>query len=413
MTDIIWNYASVIASGLAGLILTLLIGSYFGPSTLGAFNFIFAVYIISSQVASFGIHHSVLKYIAENSQDTAKRKVVLSSGILITSFIALMVSASLWLAGSPVSTFKSSPDLDMGFKLAAIGVFFFALNKVLLAALNAFSRLKEYAAYNTLRYLLLIVSLVAVILAGNPLNNIAIILPFSEAALSVLLFQALSSEIRLKKLADLKQWLLTHFHFGLRAVGGNVVLDLNTRVDILVLSFFVDDYSVGIYSMAAILAEAIYQLPIVLRVIYGPRIIEMLARHSLQPILDLVQKLKQRLWCSMAVISVIGCMLYSKAVPILSGNPEYASGAIAFTILMTGVTIASGYAPFGLIFNYSGHPKAQTAMSTLLVLTNFIGNLLLIPFWGIEGAATATTLAHISFVFLLKHFSKTLLHLKI
>lgn len=48
--------------GLSGLLSTLLIGACYGPAALGAFNIVYAFYIILSQVAAFGVHHSVLKH---------------------------------------------------------------------------------------------------------------------------------------------------------------------------------------------------------------------------------------------------------------------------------------------------------------------------------------------------------------
>ncbi len=82
--DSLWNYSSVVISGCAGLLLILIIGTHYGPTALGAFNIVFAIYIILSQVAAFGVHHSVLKHMAEFAHDVMLRRSIFSSGLIST-----------------------------------------------------------------------------------------------------------------------------------------------------------------------------------------------------------------------------------------------------------------------------------------------------------------------------------------
>ena len=49
-----------------------------------------------------------------------------------------------------------------------------------------------------------------------------------------------------------------------------VLIELNTKVDILMIGFFMGDYNVGIYSFAALFGEGFYQLLIVLQNVLNP-----------------------------------------------------------------------------------------------------------------------------------------------
>ncbi len=93
--DAFWHYASVVVCGSTGLFLTILIGAQYGPAVLGAFNIVFAIYIILSQVAAFGVHHSVLKHMAEFAHDAILRRLIFSCGLIVTVPLALAVSLGL------------------------------------------------------------------------------------------------------------------------------------------------------------------------------------------------------------------------------------------------------------------------------------------------------------------------------
>jgi O-antigen/teichoic acid export membrane protein len=406
-----WNYASVFICGLSGLFVTFIIGSYYGPATLGAFNIVYAFYIILSQVAAFGVHHSVLKHVAEFAEDKAVRRVAFSTGLAATVPLALIVSLCLWGLRWPIAGLMQSPSVAQGLAWAALGLFFFALNKVLLAALNALSRLKEYAVYMSLRFVFMIGSLLLLMAFSQPAEKIAMLLPAAEIALFVLLMLALLNELRKTRSFINREWVHRHVGFGIRGFGGNLLMDLNTRVDVLCLGLFVNDRIVGIYSMAAILAEAIYQLPLVLRTVYNTRVIQMLATGAYGALQVLIGKTRVMVWAGMGLAGLVGVITYPHIIPLISGRPEYSEGTIIFGVIMAGMVFASGYVPFGMLLANAGRPGLQTVKVFLLIVINITGNFLLIPFLGSLGAALATAGTHIFSVILLKYYCKRFLQL--
>lgn len=113
-----------------------------------------------------------------------------------------------------------------------------------------------------------------------------------------------------------------------------------------------------------------------------------------------------RMWGLMLFVSVAGYLFVDTLLPLLTGRAEYRAAAPLYLILMAGITVASGYVPFGLLLVNGGFPGVQSLMVVLIVLTNTLGNFILIPFWGSIGAAVATTLANILSVVLLKFFAR-------
>ena len=80
---------------------------------------------------------------------------------------------------------------------------------------------------------------------------------------------------------------------------------------------------------------------------------------------------------------------------------------------MIGGLASCGYLPFKMIFNQAGKPGIQTLLYTLICMTNIVFNLLLIPFFGIWGAATATALSYAGQAIFIKHLAAKRINLRI
>ena len=65
LTDTGWNFASFAIMAATGVILNFFIAAHFGIATLGVFNQIYAVYVITGQVAVMGVNDSAQKHNAE------------------------------------------------------------------------------------------------------------------------------------------------------------------------------------------------------------------------------------------------------------------------------------------------------------------------------------------------------------
>jgi len=412
--DIFWNYGSTALAGLLGIALPLLVGAWYEVSVLGVFNKVFALYMVFSQVAAFGIHLSVVKYVAEESAKENGDRHVLPGALVALLPPALCAAALLCLLAPPAAEYMRSPATKQGLYWASGGVFFFACNKSLLAFLNAQMRLREYAVYNALRYALMSASLVLLYIMGVRSEHIPSLFLMAESMLfCLLLYAARACILRPSDISAVLSWAKRHLWFGFRAIGGHIMLGMNSKIDVLCLGFLVDDASLGIYSMAAILVEAANQFPVVLRTAYTPRQIILVGSGQVRELQALAQRLRMYVWLIMGAAAVVAVILYPHVIPWLTGKAEYAQGAEVFCVLMVGMTIGSGYVPFNLLLGNSGLPERQTQMLCLLTAQNLLGIVLLVPQWGILGAAVSTATTYIMAMALIKFFVYKYLRCKI
>jgi O-antigen/teichoic acid export membrane protein len=67
----------------------------------------------------------------------------------------------------------------------------------------------------------------------------------------------------------------------------------------------------------------------------------------------------------------------------------------ALVILLTALTLISGFVPFDNLMLASGHPGLQAAQNLAVICTNVVLNALLIPRMGLEGAALGTAISYV------------------
>lgn len=175
-------------------------------------------------------------------------------------------------------------------------------------------------------------------------NNLPVILLIAELIVFVSFIPVFRKEIRIPSLSVLLRWLKIHTDFGFRACVSNMLSELNSRGDVLCLGFFTNDYVVGIYSLAAILVEGFYHLPIVLRNIYNPQLVHL----NQQPKHELAQFIthnRRWIYAAMAFIGFAAIALYPLGMRLVISRQNLKQSWTIFAVLMLGLIGSSGYTP--------------------------------------------------------------------
>lgn len=388
--DVLWNIASLGVLGVSGIVLNVLIASTVGAEALGIFNQVFAVYIFLSQLSVGGVHLSVMKHVSHHPRDRETCAAITVSALLLCTLLATLFALLTWLTSNWFGQLFDSPGVAVGLVLVSPGLVFFALNKVLLNGINGASAMRAYAVFQALRFVLILLGVATVIAFDFPGTYLAASLSVAELILFPCL--ALFTHRWLWPLWPTwtrRHWLRAHFSFGARGLLSGALNEINTRVDILMLGYFTSDAAVGIYSVAAIMAEGFSQLSIVLRRNVDPILGECFASGNLRRIEAEARKLRRWFWPTMWTLGGLAALLYPVAMGLLAGG-DFSSSNHLFAILMLGVVLNASYRPFLGILLQAGHPGRHTLLVALLVLVNIVGNGFMIPLWGVTGAALAT-----------------------
>jgi O-antigen/teichoic acid export membrane protein len=399
----VWNLVPVALLGAVGLGLNFLIGGWWGPAALGVFNQVTTAFFVFSVIAAGGLQYSVLRGVAEAPEDRDHVAKV-SVGALVPTLVLATVTSALFVAlAHPVAAWLDSDGVAVGMLWAAPGLICFALNKVLLGIVNGLRRMRAFAIYTSLRYTLIAIGLFLARAAGVDPYWLAGIWTFAEGVLLLVLVCELVATVALRRSAGWVAAARAHILYGSRGVLATLAYEINSKLDVWMLGIAMSDKAVGIYSLASALWEGVMQLGVVLQANLNPLLARELAAGNKTEV-EAIAKRTRRWFVPVFVGgSAIAAAVYPFAVPWLIGNHEFVAGALPFAILLGGAVLASAYLPFQTILLMASMPGTQTVFVTIVLVTNGVLNVLLVPVLGLAGAALASGTALASSAVLLRY----------
>jgi len=411
--DLAWNYASLVILGASGITLNIVIGLFYDSETLGVFNQVVAAYIFFSMLASGGINFSLLRSIAEQADDRDACAAMLLGAVVPTIILSASVTTVFWFSADTVAAWLQSEAVARGMRAVSVGLFFFAINKVLISAVNGLRRMRAFAVFQALRWLLILCGLLIAVALSVPGPWLAGVFTLGETALFMLLAIEVSKQLPWWRQRSWQPWMARHLSFGARSVLSGVLLELNSRVDILMLGYFLDDAKVGIYSYAALFAEGFFQVLVVLKNNYNPVLARHIADRRLSALQQIIRKGRNRIYLTLFVAGILAVLVYPVLLDLLTNKPEFRLSYVPFSILVAGIVFAAGYLPFQNLLSMANFPAWHSLLISLVVLFNIVANAILIPVWGINGAAIATASAFTVSAFLLRIMARSLVGIKI
>lgn len=413
-SDLVWNYISLFILGITGLILNIFISNYYDSSILGSFNQVISFYIVFGVIGSGGINFSILQSIASNLENKKIIKDIISGGLILTTILSSTVTLVFILLINPISYFLDSEIVKTGLLYISPGLFFFSINKILLqGVINGMQRMKTFAVYQSFRYIFLLLSLSVVVLISLEGSKLTIIFSISEIILFLLLIKKISN---LSKWWESRKWIIwlkKHIRYSFKSFSGGILLELNSRVDILCIGYFLSDEKVGIYSFASLFAEGFLQILIVLQNIFNPRIAVFFSNKNIKGLVNMIFKTKKLIYLFTSLFLLLVGTAYTSIINLFTNNSIYQESTLPFIILILGITIASGYIPFYNIFFMNNIPTWQSYFMITIISTNSILNILLIPRFGINGAALATSLSFILSILFFKKLVWKIIKIKV
>jgi O-antigen/teichoic acid export membrane protein len=395
-TSMIWNLASLVFLVVAGLGLNVAIGRLYGPEDLGVFNICFAAFIFLSQVGTFGTQFSILQAVSEHFQtDRETSSLAINAGFIVV-LMATTLTTLVGLLATPllVELYKAE-STRLAWLCLLPGLWAFSVNKYLFGVINGAQMMKTFAVLQALRYAFILASLAGLYLLKAEGKWLTLVLTFGEIVLLPILVWAATKAVGAWRFSKLAQWPNWHVSFGARAFLSGAILELNTRIDVLIVGALIGATQAGIYSVALLVAEGVGQFLFVIRNVINPRISEFLAKGDEVGLTKLSKMVAALAWPAMTVICIVAWFVFPYFIDIAMGGGAYHQGATALAILLVGVVVATPGQIMGMILALAKRPGMHTIMVSCVLATNAILNFVLVPKFGINGSAMATATAYI------------------
>jgi O-antigen/teichoic acid export membrane protein len=177
---------------------------------------------------------------------------------------------------------------------------------------------------------------------------------------------------------------------------------INNYADLVILGIYRPNDEVGVY-------RAVFQVAML--VVFGLQAINQVLHPHFARIYKIqdMQKLQR-------LVTVSSRGILSLAVPpalilVFFGGPmlewvfgdQYRSGALALSILVIGQLASAAFGSVGALLNMTGHERDTVRGLGVSIVVNILLNFILIPLWGMEGAAIATSSSLLIWNFILRN----------
>lgn len=397
--EVLWNFGALAVLAATGLALNILVGTQWSPAALGVLNQGLAAYVVASMLASVGINHSLLRALGSHASDVQqaahrdRSATIIWAALVPTAVLALGVCAIYWFARHSIAAWLDSPGVATAMAASTPGLFCFALNKQLLAAVNGWRRMRTFALLTAARYLLLLVALWMAARQQWDADALLGIFSVSEALLLVVAGAEVARHCGRPQWNEVRTWMRTHLYFGLQSGAAAVLLELNAKIDIWMLGLWLTDTKVGFYTWAAMFAEGFWQVLVVLQNQVNPVMAQHLAAGNTAAVEALARSMR---WKSVALVAGLGLLslpAYSYIVEELGGTLGFSESVQSYRILVVGVVCAAAWQPMAQILLMANQPARHSVLMLCTVAVNIAANALLIPSYGLEGAALGTAIS--------------------
>jgi len=394
---------------LISFVVVIVLARALGPAGYGTYAFVIALVSILAIPAQVGLPQLVTRETAraQSSQNWSlmqglwrwsNRYVALFSIAMIGLGIVLVWSAGDWLG-------------DHRTKTLAVGLFLvplIALGNIRGAALRGLRRVVLGQLPESVLRPLILLSLALVVFwstedaIASPtlaigLNVIAALLAFIGSAF--LLHRFRPPALVVEKRSEMHGTAWRRAAIPLAMLAGLQLI--NGYTDILMLGMFQDDEQVGIY-------RAVTQLALL--VIFGLQAVNLVIQPYFARMHERGKHEQLQRLATMSARIVLLLALPPVLVMIFAGRPlleflfgqDFGAGAFALGILAVGQLVNAAMGSVGVLLNMTGHERDTAKGVGVAAALNVVLNLLLIPPYGIEGAAIATAVTLIVWNFILR-----------
>lgn len=381
-------------AAIAQLLLVVLIARQVGPEGNGFYALAILLPTFMANFLNLGIGPATVYYVSRQEFSLSQ---ALGGNLKLACIVAtvgvLVVLPIIYLWGD--NLFPGVPG-----QLLYLGLLSFPL--ILLAAyLNSILQgLEKFSAYNLTILVPPYVNLACVIVAlyilglgvvGAMVSYIIGQLVGLALVVALLRVSGSASEPKQPEVANLSEYSRKALGYGWKAHLSNILAFVNYRADIFLINLFLTPVATGIYIIAVQVAEKLWMLSQSASTVLLPRLSAM--HQAPRARLALTKKVFWVVAGLTAVAGVAGAIAFYWLITPIFGR-QYQEAWPAFVWLLPGIIAGAGARVQSNCIAAAGRPEWNVYVSIGVVSINLGGNLLLIPQYGIVGAAWATSIAY-------------------
>jgi len=389
-------FVGTVISMFFGFLSRILIARYFSIDEYGVFNLALTIFSIAIIVATLGFPNSLPREVVfYREKDPSKIDKLISTALIIVMLNSILLMIFLILETKNIAQIFKDEKLSQILSIIIYTLPFSALTNVVISIFQGFGRVREKIYFENvispMIYLLLVIFIIFLNLEFNFIflaYTISQVFTFLVLIIDILRMKILRFELSLDLALGKK---LIIFSIPLLFVG--IFGFVMTWTDTLMLGYYKNSEVVGLYNSASPIAKLLTIFLSSASFLYIPLASNFYTRGKLDGMSRIYQILTK--WTFLLTLPLFTLMfLFPEAVIMFFFGEKYVKASRALEILALGFMFHTSLGLNGMSLTVIGKPVLNLLGNFFAALLNIILNVMLIPVYGLEGAAIATTVSY-------------------
>lgn len=402
LTTVIAHLFSIFISFLQSIILA----QYLLPKGRGELAIIIFLPTFITSFTHFGLHWSVIYFLKKSEKDFDR---VLNTSLLIFIFLSFFSSFLVILSGAILfEKFFKGFSYEILLVCATMAILK-QFENFILSYLRGNNNIYISNLFKIFKAMLTFFLIIIAIYFFKPgVVSLSIIIIFADSIVILFFLYNSIKKIKFQIIPDLNLC-KNMFIYGIKMFAFSILLTLNYRLDIGLIRYFRNYEEVGYYTISVSMAEILLNIPTIVSYVLFPYI-----TGSKEEYQNKITSQMNRFAFLLLIFGgfLIGLFCYP-LIKYFYGK-DFLPSFPAVLILLPGIIAISIQQIVGSDLCGRGYPEIITKAGFVGFLINFLLNILLIPKYGINGAAFASTISYSTIgIIVLKYFyRKTNLQVK-
>jgi len=393
-------FGGLIAGNFLGMVNQIILGRFLGPENYGLFNLSMSVVMIGATICVFGFFGSlprIIPFHLKKNERNVVRSVLDFSALFSFSFGTLLAIVLYLMSDRLAVSVFHDPRLAPALKVFSFIIPLHGLQQVAQGAIRGFKAAKYEALVFHIGARIVTISVFLLSLYVMHRLYGAIVAYITGVLLTGLLAiwlvrKRIFPDYATHPRVPVARSVLS-FSWPLALTG--VVFLCVTKTDRLMLGYFLTSTDVGIYSPAVVIASLLDFVNSAFKYRFLPTVTEYFSRNDMIGLGPLYKSTSR--WSFMVVFPIFLLILvFPKEILMLLYGSKYAGGSMALIVLALGIAVNDFSGTSANMLVGGGRTRLNLLCEVIAAVTNIGLNILLIPAFGIVGAAIATAMSYVT-----------------
>jgi O-antigen/teichoic acid export membrane protein len=394
----------ILLSKILAYVYRVIIARNFGPGIYGTFSLAIMLISFVGCIATLGIDSGLLRFIPYYLGKSQNERIRYIYRVSLKYMFAAGVFAGVltFLLSSLISlNIFHEPSMIIFVKWFSVFLPITLITSIYWSIIKAYERIDLYSFIVYIFYNAAQLGLLLIFLFLN-LKSQSIIFSYTFGYLLVLIFSYWvsrktfpevfkTSTLSNKEKKETKKEL---FSYSWPMIFFGVIFTLYSWIDSLIIGFFMNAEAVGIYNAAVPIASLLSIVPLLFIHLLFPLITKEYSRNNPRMIEGLTKQVGKWIFMLDLPILVIMILFPGAIINILFGQ-EYMPAESSLRFLSIGVFFYSLFVISENLLSMAGKSKITLLNITIASIFNFVLNIILVPKYGIEGAAFSTMVSYL------------------